>query len=278
MEDGSLVSELVRITSAAMSMARRCLAEPSGSRVLTRRADGDVTRSFDREIETLVIGRLREARISARVVSEESQPVDLVPRPRFIVLLDPLDGSDIVARGYPFCSVTISIHDIDSMATIVAVCGDVFRATVYVASRAGAFRTSEADDKLAHASLLKPSQTKSLRGAMGVTYAAKPDRLATLMKHGALLSELGLLLNYGGSLDIAKVGSGLIDVYLELGKGFAPLEYVAGMFIAMTAGAIGTDLTGNEIRPSVDLRARQQFVVSSNPWLHDEVLSHLSRG
>ena len=81
-----------------------------------------------------------------------------------------------------------------------------------------------------------------------------------------------LVLNYGGLLDIAKVGSGQCDAMIEVLKGFVAREYVAGVHIAQAAGAIATTLDGSPIPIHVDRNAVSKFVVAATRELHSVML------
>ena len=82
--------------------------------------------------------------------------------------------------------------------------------------------------------------------------------------------------NYGGLVDIAKVGSGQSDAMVEVLKGFVAREYVAGVHIATAAGAIASTLDGRPIPVLLERSDRCKFIVAATPQLHEELLRLLS--
>src|SRR6266700_1532966 len=63
------------------------------------RSDGDTTHAFDADVEERLLQFFAESGLPARFSSEERPDVDLAASPELLVLVDPLDGSDMVARG-----------------------------------------------------------------------------------------------------------------------------------------------------------------------------------
>ena len=78
------------------------------------RNDGDTTHAFDEELEERLQFLVR-SRLPIRFSSEERSDVDLVGSPELLALVDPLDGSDVAARGYPLCSISISLVDMANL-------------------------------------------------------------------------------------------------------------------------------------------------------------------
>jgi hypothetical protein len=83
------------------------------------------------------------------------------------------------------------------------------------------------------------------------------------------------LWNYGGLVDIAKVGAGPSDAMVEALKGFVPREYVAGLHIAQAAGATASTLGGAPVLVLLDRVERCKFVVAATSESHNELLELL---
>ena len=270
MNTEELLSQYIIIVNETIDTVRPLLFEGRGGEVVKEKSDGDVTRNIDLVIEDLVKKRTMSIGLPVQFISEECGVLDLSPSPDFVLVLDPIDGTDMAVRGYPLCSVSLSLHHRDTMKPIIAVIGDIFQKKLYYASEKGAFVISR--DKVV---MLRPANTKQMEDAMLVSYAAKPYRLLSLLNQRELIEKVKLLFNYGGPMDIARVGAGTVDAFIEFDKGFKIIDYAAGIFIAKMAGAVVTDLNGTEIKLPRDLEHRQKLLASCSEQLHQEILSSL---
>jgi len=265
-----LLSRYISAVSEAINRIRPIIFEGEGKEIIATKTEGDVTRRMDVIVEDFIKNETISLGIPVRFISEECGILDLSPSPDFILFLDPIDGTDMAIRGYPLCSISLSLHDIDTMKTMLAVIGDIFQKKIYYASKKGAFFKKQ--NKITP---LKPSTVRKIDDAMIVSYAAKSYRLLSLLDQKKLLSKVKLFFNYGGPLDIARVGEGTVDAFIEFEKGFKVIDYSAGIFIAKMAGAVATDLNGLEINLPRELNSRQKFLVSCCEELHKEILNCL---
>lgn len=238
----------------------------SGRRVEHRRtrSDGDTTHAFDEELEERLLQFLARTRLPIRFSSEERADVDLVASPEILALVDPLDGSDVAARGYPLCSISISLVDMASRTPLLSRIVEVFTGFQYSARRHVALKNGAP---------IKPSPVTSLDQAFVVSYFASRSRMAKVAAEDRGWSRCKLVLNYGGLLDIAKVGAGQCDAMIEVLSGMVAREYIAGLHIAQASGATTSTLTGDPIPVLLDRDARSTFVVAATPQLHAELLS-----
>ena len=91
---------------------------------------------------------------------------------------------------------------------------------------------------------MRPSTVTAAADAFVVSYLASRSRIRSF-RGSSGWESFRLVLDYGGVLDIAKVGSGQCDAMVEVLKGMVAREYVAGVHIARTAGAIATTPSGD---------------------------------
>lgn len=226
------------------------------------KSDGDTTHAFDSDLEDALLRFFEGCGLPSRFSSEEREDVDLAADPQFVVLVDPLDGSEVAARGYPMCSISVAVVEMGTRAPVLSRIVEVFTGFQY-AARDGIATMNGVP--------MKPSRVTRARDAMVVSYFASRSRI------GAFAGAQGwdafkLLLNYGGLLDIAKVGAGQCDAMVEVLKGMVAREYIAGVHIAATAGATATTLSGDPVPVLLERDARSKFVVAATPQLHEELL------
>jgi fructose-1,6-bisphosphatase/inositol monophosphatase family enzyme len=227
------------------------------------RKDGDVTHRFDADAEERLLQAFTDSGLPIRFSSEERDDVDLVGDPQLLALVDPLDGSRSLARGRPGGSIAVCVVDMATRMPVLSRIAEVFTGVQYSALDGKALREGKP---------MHPSQTTSLREAIVGSYFASGSRLQAVHELDVDWTAFGLLLNYGGLLDIARVGSAQSDAYIEVAKGFPAREYAAGLDIAQTAGAVASTLAGDPVPIHLDRDERVKFVVAATPELHRELL------
>lgn len=228
------------------------------------RNDGDTTHEFDDALEQRLLAFFTRSGLPVRFSSEEQADVDLVASPELLALVDPLDGSDVAARGYPLCSISVCVVDLATTTPLVSRIVEVFTGRQYAA------RGSEAT---MDGHPMRPSSVRSAGDALVVSYFASRSRIGKFSGADGGWSSCKTVLNYGGLLDIAKVGSGQCDAMIEVLNGMVAREYLAGVHIARAAGAIATTLSGAPIPVLVERNARSNFLVAATPQLHAELMA-----
>lgn len=226
--------------------------------------DGHTTYAFDHKIEEQLLQFFLKSHLPIRFSSEERTDMDLVGSPELLALIDPLDGSDVAARGYPLCSISVSLVDMATKTPLLSRIVEVFTGIQYSARNNLALKNGAP---------IKPSTVKSLSEAFIVSYFASRSRMTKMAALHSAWSRCRLVLDYGGMLDIAKVGSGQCDAMIEVLHGMVAREYVSGLHIAQAAGASSSDLQGKPIPIFLDREAHTTFVVAATPQLHAEIVT-----
>jgi fructose-1,6-bisphosphatase/inositol monophosphatase family enzyme len=257
----------VRLGSRMMDLAaqtKRRTLDGVGVEVVRTRSDGDVTRAFDADLEEDLFRFFAESKLPIRFSSEERPDVDLVGSPELLALVDPLDGSSMAARGYPGGSIAVSIVDMGTSKPLLSRIAEVF--TGYQYSALG-------DVALRDGVPIRPSGVRLAGDSLVVAYFASSARMELFRKSGIEWNACRWVRNYGGLVDIAKVGSGQCDAMVEVLKGFVAREYVAGIHIATAAGATASTLDGLPVPVHLDRRVRSKFIVAATRELHAELLN-----
>ncbi|RLG74995.1 MAG: hypothetical protein DRO23_05125 [Thermoprotei archaeon] len=107
----------------------------------------DVTRKIDLEAEERILDGFLREHIKIYYVSEERGVIRTCNKPEFIVIADPLDGSNNYVAGIPYASVSIAITKYTSSAKLsdisVGIVAEIFRDKVYYAIKGkGAFENN----------------------------------------------------------------------------------------------------------------------------------------
>jgi fructose-1,6-bisphosphatase/inositol monophosphatase family enzyme len=243
---------------------RRRVREYDGLGSLRVRDDGDTTHSFDVFSESAILTYLKSTGLGFRFNSEESAPVDIGHDQDFTIIVDPLDGSSMLARGYPLASVAVTILRSEDNSPVLSRILEVFTNVQYAASDGEATRNGKP---------VVPSGTTALSDAFLVTYSATESRMASAAFRRICRTPPRLTLNYGGPLDLAKVGSGQCDLALELHKGFPPRDYIPGLHFARTAGAVAAQPDGSPVPYLTGPDDRMRFIVAGNRDLLNAALN-----
>jgi fructose-1,6-bisphosphatase/inositol monophosphatase family enzyme len=243
---------------------RRRVETMSGLSALRTKVDGDTTHAFDSMAEERIVQALERAGVNAVVSSEESDDFVIGDGNEYLVIVDPIDGSDMVARGYPLASTAISIIDRSKEVPVYSRIYEIFTGCHFVAKDGSATRNGR---------LMRPSKIDDLASAFIVSYSATLARRTAPAMRPILDTRSSLFLNYGGPLDIAKVGSGQCEAVVESIKGFPPRDLIPGLHIAMCAGAVAADLDGNPLPLAFDRDSRCTFVAAANAALLDQLLA-----
>ncbi len=91
----SEILELKEVAIEALNKTYKVHEElgPKGEEKIQKNQFGETALKFDIEAERTVIDTLKQAKIPIRIVSEEHGTVDIVKRPKYLGVLDGLDGS-----------------------------------------------------------------------------------------------------------------------------------------------------------------------------------------
>lgn len=281
-----------RLVEAALSGRR-------GESVNLRHAD-----NFLSEHDLWMHDRYRE--LLARVIpafvyaSEEADPevVGPDPDPDLVVLVDPLDTSELAVRalhGYTH----VLVYSRQLARPVAAVVGDIFHhVQLYVAGRDdqgvdGAWLVTADDD----VRVLTPSRTTNLRDALVMNYSMRPrERFSALAAQHAFLQALAEPGEDGrargrigvdfGSVSLCHVAAGFTDAVVEFAKGFAVWDLAPGQYVLHAAGGVVVGLDGAPLPLDQGLHSqnaiaeamngRRRFVAAATTALAAEITSRLA--
>lgn len=270
-------------------------------------AEHQLIRNLNRDFTNQVDGRKRR---SVYVVGEEtlSEGTDLAGRRETCVILDAVDGTDLLQRGFSnWCSAAVVFDAIERsiLGAYIATAND----GIYYAERGvEGVRKVEWEEgpeglKVFHASLSGPNAGRRLEQASVCAYAQKADRLimyADLLKKDVLLrgwvkglaskktpegkrDDPGFrFYNLAGNPMMARVCAGAVDAVFDL-AGQCPHDVVPGAFVAVKGGAfLGsadedrqitlTELGESLLRPGAR-KSRVRYILAADRDLYREILA-----
>jgi myo-inositol-1(or 4)-monophosphatase len=239
---------------------------------------------------------LLRKRIPAFVyASEEGDPEIIGHDPDLIVLVDPLDTSELAVRGI-LGYTHVMVYSRSLARPIAAVVGDLYHhIQLYIAARGadGKDRAYVATED-GEPRPIGVTRRVELSEALVTNYLMRPaERLMPLARQTRLLEALSGPDGKGrgrigvdfGSVSLCHVATGVTDATVEFAKGFAIWDLAPGHYILRSAGGAVIDLDGNplpldqhwtsmaDIASAMD--RRQKFIAASTPELAHSILAVL---
>ena len=218
----------------------------------------------DTAAETLILSRLRTAFPDHAILGEETggSPWD-VPGP--IWLVDPLDGTNNFAHGFPHFCVSIGMM-IDGKLHVGEVY-DPLRDELFAAERG---HGATLNDRPIHVTSVERLAEAFLATGFGYNRRVAADnntrRLDDFLRRSQGVRRAG-----SAALDMAYVACGRFDGYWE--SYLSPWDLAAGVLLVQEAGGRCTDYIGGRAR----LFSGQEVLVN-NGLIHNEMLRVLREG
>lgn len=261
------LDEAVTAAQEAGNLMLECFAKNDALTSMEEKASSvDLVTKYDRQIEDMVLARLRAAFPEFGVVAEETASKEtLTDAPTWVV--DPIDGTTNFIHRQAECCVLIGLA-IDRRA-ILGVCFIPKLDEMYTAMRGGGaycngrrIHASGCEDlRRAMVNLHMPSYTRGPRVV---------DRILAISRD--LLAHPIQAMRSGGSagVDMIHVARGRLDAYLEVGV--YAWDVCAGAIIVEEAGGVCVDTLGGPF----DLTSRRVMVASTQA-LADQLAEYLRK-
>ncbi len=249
------LDELLELASSTAADAAALIVDGlarARTMVDTKTTGTDMVTEMDRASETLILGRLAEARPDDAVLGEEGTDRAGTTGVRWIV--DPIDGTTNYLYGHAGFAVSIAA-EVDGIVA-VGVVHDPLHGEVFTAVRGrGALRNGRpisvsAETEMSHALI-----------ATGFSYEPERRRRQASVLGQVIGSVRDVRRMGAASVDLCSVACGRVDAYYE--RGLQPWDHAAGALIATEAGAIVGDLDGGP--------PRFEFCLAAPPALFDRL-------
>lgn len=223
----------------------------------------------DRAAEELILSGLREAFPDHDILGEESGAADsyaaLLAAPTPIWLVDPLDGTNNFAHGFPHFSVSIGL----------ALAGEIQLGVIYDPMRDEVFTAVRGQGAFHDGTPITVSSVTTLAEAFLATGFPYTRRVAA--ENNAGLVDVFLRRSQGvrrigsAALDLAYVACGRFDAFWE--PGLSPWDVAAGLLLIEEAGGCFSDFSGGTARV-----LSEGELLASNGKIHAEMLAVLREG
>jgi myo-inositol-1(or 4)-monophosphatase len=246
------------VTRAAVSAAsERIRATWRSRKNIHYKGTVDLVTDTDREVEALIVGRLRHAFPDHVIIAEEASAGTTLRAPQgpgYVWYLDPLDGTTNFAHGFPQFAVSLALARGGELQ--LAIVCDPVRDETFVAHHGGGatlngepIHVSDAND-LERALLATGfPYDRQVRGDFYLGF------VADFMRQAQDVRRVG-----SAALDLCYVACGRFDGFWEFK--LHPWDTAAGTLIVREAGGMVSDFRGAPF----DLHSEQ--ILASNGRLH----------
>ena len=248
----------VEAAREAGQVLRDGFADPTG---ITSKGRRELVTTCDSASEGIILGAIRGAYADDLIIAEESAP-EQGERDR-VWIVDPLDGTNNFAHGYPFFSIAIAVEERGEL--VAGVVYDPLRDELFAAEKGAGATLNDEPIVVSKASSLDESIV-----ATGFPYDRSEEtdnNLANLNRF--ILSVRGIRRAGSAELDLVYVAAGRLDGFWEMG--LKTWDISAGGIIVREAGGAVSNFAGGR------WDHRRGDVVASNGRIHDEMLSIVGR-
>jgi len=248
-----LTALAIRAAKDAGGVIRDGFERPHDTSMKGRR---ELVTETDKASENTILEHLRAECPDDLVIAEESAP-ELAESPR-VWIVDPLDGTNNFAHGYPFFSVAIAIEEEGELASGVVY--DPLRDELFVAEKGRGASMNGEPIRVSRSGALLESLV-----ATGFPYDRTDDsgnNLANLNRF--IVAVRGIRRGGSAELDLVYVARGRLDGFWE--QGLKTWDVSAGGLIVREAGGAVTNFGGD------GWDHRRGDIVASNGLIHSEMV------
>ena len=261
----------------------------AGEKVKTG-ADGTPTSYIDQIIEEKIVNILKKADVLSYLISEEigelklgkgtKRSINLVKElkrddlteedhPKFIFVIDPVDGTSNAIKEIPAYAISIAIAKVTPGRA--ATLNDVELGYVYNFANGNYFEAEKGKGCQLNNKEVHPSDVVKINqmtlGGFTKTGTSEASKLVDSARRMRVLGSVVLELSY--------VASGRYDAFLDL-RGSRIIDIAAGKLILEEAGCIITDKYGQKLNNVLSIYEKSIVVAANNKIMHKQIIDILN--
>ena len=262
MDYDAVLQTAISIAHDAGALVRNAFPRTQLAHIGLKGAVNPVTET-DTAAEALIVARLRAAFPTHRILAEEGggdERLHDLP----IWLIDPLDGTNNFAHGFPHVGISLAL--VVQGRPVVGVIYDPLRGETFAATAGGG---ATLDGQPIHVSGVADLGSAFLATGFPYDRRTAPDNNVVRLDH-FLRRSLGVRRAGAAVLDLAYVACGRFDGFWEIR--LKPWDVAAGILLVQEAGGRVTDFEGGPGCLS------GEFIVASNGHIHDQMLRVIREG
>ena len=282
-----LCYEIIKEVSRA---TRPYFGKPEAGEKVKMGADGTPTSYIDVIAEEIVIRILKEAKVFSYIISEEigelrlgkgtkrsisltqelrRDDIEEDEKPKFIFLVDPIDGTSNAIKEIPAFGISIAVADVPEGR--IATLNDVELAFISNFANGNFFEAEKGKGCWLNNEKVHPSDIVTISdmtlGGFTKTGTSEASKLVDNARRMRVLGSVVLELSY--------VASGRYDAFLDL-RGSRIIDIAGSKLILEEAGGIITDKYGDKLNNKLSIHERAVVVAANTKLLHQQMIDILN--
>ncbi len=263
MSTQAVLERAIAIAHEAGSIVARDFPRGALDQVGFKGAVNPVTET-DTAAEDLIRARLYDLFPEHRILAEESGGDEWRDAGSPIWLVDPLDGTNNFAHGFPHVGVSLAL--VEAQQPVVGVVYDPLREETFAATAGGG---ATLNGESIHVTGVEALQEAFLATGFPYDRRTAPDNNVERLDHFLRRSQ-GVRRAGAAVLDLAYIACGRFDGFWEIR--LHPWDVAAGVLLVREAGGAATDFEGGPDCLSGDR------IVASNGRIHGQMLQVMRQG
>lgn len=224
--------------------------------------NGKITQRIDAIAEKACFEVIEESKIPMLVISEESGVKKFGEgKPKYICLLDPLDGSFNALHNIPFFAISIAFARDNEI---------IFGYVKNLVNKDYFYAEKGKEVKFNNKTIKIKSEKKSLKKSVISFYPPKRNiKVFELLNNVLTFRTLG-----SAALELCYVALEKLDAFIDLRDSIRNIDVAAASLIVSEAGGVITDKKGEELKLSLK-EIQSLSVVASTPKLHEKIMEYI---
>ena len=253
----------------------------------------DVSAGFDLEAERFVADYCRRHEIPVRILSEESGAIEISPKPKWLLVIDPVDGSTNMKRGIEgtaFSAAVLEYRGNDSLIpndVVYALIGSLTSgATCYAQKNKGSFykgpysgwkkvRCHSSDKKDLGIAMVEIDLDFGLDESKSVHDIKEGSKIRRILPLLYPVRNVKHVRRGGAAAQaLMNVATGAVESYIDVRDILTPENWIAAHLLINEAGGVMTDIFGKPVS-AVTLTQPLSIVASGNKTIHKRILQNI---
>lgn len=232
---------------------------------------GDITLNIDEDVEKIVYKIIKKKNISCLLYGEEFGEIKIGKNPKFILLIDPIDGSHNAKRKVPFFSSTLCFSpykkDAKSEDIEVGIVRNLINNDTFIGIKGkGAYLNGK---RIFSSKIQDLNQSDIILNL--------ENSLKTFKKYYSLIKEVRDVKRFGSScLEICYCASASVDAFFDPRGKSCVLDVGAAVLIAEESGAIVKNSDGSKFNAQLIPPENIKILVAGNKKLYNKIIRKIN--
>lgn len=227
------------------------------------------TRKFAKKIDVLVedqiIEQIKKKNLEVNLISEEIGEIEIgskTKKPKYTIILDPIDGTTNSIRALPFFSTSIAVAKGNRIQDLIfGYIRNYLADEIFYADQNGSYFNNQN---------CRSSTCNHLNQALISVYSYSYVNYDLIQK---IISKIRKMRLFGAvSIELAYIGCGKLDGLIDLRGDLSIYDIAAGILFLNQAGGVISDANGVKLSGQLDMDKGYSIVAASNNNLHSKFI------